>query len=274
MSASKSVNDKVRLLCKKGEFDELTNLLKESAEDPDLDVNSVSAYGWTCLREVIIRECQFTKIAEILLENGAEVNWPLDANGEGPLHEAVRFNCAENVDLLIKRGADVNLRNSNRQNSIHLAEDSQILKSLLENGAEIDAKDDVGCTALHYAVLTNDLEKAKLLIERGANPNLPNKIKDTALKLAKNKEMRSILRGKNRRNFDTEEKFVNFTRDANSIRGILKNENEVKNNGTVKKTLTFSDKIDFRAIENPNPRKRKRRTRSKVKKSNKALEEE
>ena len=57
-----------------------------------------------------------------------------------------------------------------------------ILQFLLEKGARPDAKDTLGQTALHYAVMTQPMPSlAQLLLEHGADPNTQNRIGATPL---------------------------------------------------------------------------------------------
>lgn len=59
-----------------------------------------------------------------------------------------------------------------------------VLECLLNAGAEIDAQDDDLSTALHSAVKTGKDYFTRALLEKGANPNLPDKYGSTPLALA------------------------------------------------------------------------------------------
>jgi hypothetical protein len=54
--------------------------------------------------------------------------------------------------------------------------DRATLEQLLDEGADIDARDDFGYTALHIAVATGNIALAELLIERFADVNLGNEL--------------------------------------------------------------------------------------------------
>jgi ankyrin repeat protein len=50
---------------------------------------------------------------------------------------------------------------------------NEIIKYLIEAGAKVDTTDKNGnATPLCYAVMTNNIDAAKVLFERGANPNM------------------------------------------------------------------------------------------------------
>jgi hypothetical protein len=72
----------------------------------------------------------------------------------------------DNDELLLKAVNDDNL---------------ELVKQLLDNGADVNAKNNSGDTAL---ILTNNLEIAKLLIEKGADVNIKNNSGDTAYFMA------------------------------------------------------------------------------------------
>lgn len=72
------------------------------------------------------------------------------------------------------------------------AQESDHVKSLdmlLEAGADIDARCDLGYTALHWAASYGSHHAAKLLLERGADLNAQNKQGQTPLHLAADKNV-------------------------------------------------------------------------------------
>ena len=72
----------------------------------------------------------------------------------------------------------------------------EIVKILVEAGANVDAKNRFGDPALHRAILKGDSEMVRILVEAGANVNITNAYGDSALNRAipeGNKEIVQIL---------------------------------------------------------------------------------
>ncbi|KAF9888039.1 hypothetical protein FE257_009303 [Aspergillus nanangensis] len=126
----------------------------------------------------LVEACTFghETIVEILLARGAEVNPPGGYDGEGiPLSVA----CANGHEGIVKRlifyGADINRVDSPSAPALYEAcrqGNETIVRSLLQGGALINEQASewnplsVACQHSHQMI-------AKLLLEAGANPNLP-----------------------------------------------------------------------------------------------------
>jgi len=92
-----------------------------SATSGMLDVNKKDSDNWSCLHEACIHNCQFTKIAELLLQHGADPDIR-DNSGETPLHGAVLFHFTDNVKLLCDYKADFTACNNDGISSLDIAE--------------------------------------------------------------------------------------------------------------------------------------------------------
>ncbi|RMZ95691.1 fibronectin type 3 and ankyrin repeat domains 1 [Brachionus plicatilis] len=82
------------------------------------------------------------------------------------------------VELLVYKGAQINAQNESGKTAIMLAAFSgklNVLKELRSNGASYDIKDRSGCSALHYAVDGGNLDCIQYLLMDGLDVN----IKDT-----------------------------------------------------------------------------------------------
>jgi pectate lyase len=141
-------------------------------------------------------------VAELLLAKGADVNARDQFPCATPLYYAAEKGHKEIVELLIAEGADANAKNSQGQtpldiavrrghkdivellrarvanSSIHQAAsqgDMARIKYLLENGFDVNARDDDSRTALIRAVMGRHIDVVKFLIEVGADVNLSDK---------------------------------------------------------------------------------------------------
>ena len=99
------------------------------------------------------------------------------ADGGTALHFACFFAHPEVARLLIERGSDLRavaekFGNVQPLHSAVAGRNHQIIDLLLQNGADVDARQQQGYTALHSAAHHGDMRLAKLLLHYGANPLL------------------------------------------------------------------------------------------------------
>src|SRR5438128_2133014 len=74
--------------------------------------------------------------------------------GQTPLYLAVQNRQKEEVESLLRQGADVNAKNRVGWTPLHLAvqlEQREVAELLLDKGAEVNVKDSRGQTPLHLA---------------------------------------------------------------------------------------------------------------------------
>jgi len=104
-----------------------------------------------------------------------------------PIHEAAKFSIVDRMKFLIEEGVDVNEKNDKDQTPLHLAAENNqtgIITLLLENNADLSSKDKNNCTVLDAAVLKGSEEAVELLINKGANINNSDELGVTPLHLA------------------------------------------------------------------------------------------
>ncbi|XP_058493268.1 ankyrin repeat and SOCS box protein 6 [Solea solea] len=118
--------------------------------------------------------------AEILLRYGAFLNFEDPVSYYNPLHISVLRNKPEMVKLLVGRGADIEKRDRVHESSpLDLATEEPerllCLRTLLDLGADVNARDKYGKTPLLHALACSDglivhnTENIQLLLQRGAD---------------------------------------------------------------------------------------------------------
>ncbi|KAL4779383.1 hypothetical protein BJX76DRAFT_340953 [Aspergillus varians] len=125
------------------------------------------------------------EIALLLLEYGADLRMR-DAGGFTPLRTACEYNQINTAALLLLRGADVNTAAVDTP-LIAAAKNGnlEMVQFLVENGANIDATDDNGSTALMLAVSQGAEAVVRFLIGQKADTQKQDGFGDTALDLAR-----------------------------------------------------------------------------------------
>ena len=73
---------------------------------------------------------------------------------------------------------------------LHTAETAAETRALLAAGADVNARDEIGCTPLHYFP---DADQTRILLEHGADPNARNQYNQTPLHLADPDETKILL---------------------------------------------------------------------------------
>ncbi|XP_016323755.1 ankyrin repeat and SOCS box protein 6-like [Sinocyclocheilus anshuiensis] len=120
--------------------------------------------------------------AQVLLRYGADLNFEDSVSYYNPLHIAVLRNKPDMVQMLISHGAEIEKRDRiNESSPLDLAGEEvdklPCLRVLLDLGADVNAKDKNGKTALLHALASSDgltvnnLDNIQLLLERGADVN-------------------------------------------------------------------------------------------------------
>lgn len=123
---------------------------------------------------------------DLLISAGADLNVVFSEGGEGafcinpskitPLHKlSVRYSHTRNqekieqlIARLIKSGANINAKNYDGQTPLDFAacnNDTILIAFLLHHGADYN-------NAVYYASLKSSFSSVKLLLEKGANPNI------------------------------------------------------------------------------------------------------
>jgi len=116
----------------------------------------------------------------VLLESKANVEFR-NANGETALMIAAISGRADMASKLVFAGARYEFKGWNPLLYAATGGKDEVVKMLLDLGANINAVSDNGTTPLMMAVRGGHKSTVKLLLARGANPNMKNERGDTAL---------------------------------------------------------------------------------------------
>jgi uncharacterized protein len=119
-------------------------------------------------------------------------------DGWTPLHLACFFNQAAIAEALILQGADVQARSRNAMKNapLHAAaagRSRESVRILIEHGADVNAKQEAGWTALHAASQNGDVEMVRLLIAGGAHVHARADNNQNALDLALTKGHQAVV---------------------------------------------------------------------------------
>jgi ankyrin repeat protein/HEAT repeat protein len=184
---------------RKGNTESVARLLKEGA-----DPNAVDDAGNSALH--FASRFEHLKTLQLLIRHGADVN-AIDQTGRSVLTDAIGAKDARVPMTLIESGAtpddgavaqacwlggekildhilDAGGNPSAGMGMGALGGHVDILKKLLDRGANVDAKSGGGGTALHSGAQQGGLETVQFLLERGANPHVASDTGDTPLHCA------------------------------------------------------------------------------------------
>ena len=105
---------------------------------------------------------------------------------EGTIESQIsQANYDNNLDFLkhiflVSKKADI-LRKTESENwsylhrvLLYFKPTAELVKFYLDNGLEVNAQDGYGMTPLHYAMRSKNPDAALVLLEAGADPNIPN----------------------------------------------------------------------------------------------------
>ncbi|XP_044175914.1 ankyrin repeat domain-containing protein 27-like isoform X2 [Acropora millepora] len=157
---------------------------REAAEKI-IHANVRNAEGMTPLHVAAIRG--FDEMTSLLLRRGAQTDVKNYTQRRAPLHFACQYNHPRVAGLLLSHQAKVNIKDYKGNTPLHLCcfaghLDPAVI--LLGHGAGINATNDVGDAPLHVAARFNLVKHVNLFLENGASVTIRNKKELTPLQCA------------------------------------------------------------------------------------------
>ena len=169
------------------------------------DVNTADRFGQIPLHLACKKgDCDTVKL---LLDSGSDINRSTKL-GMLPLHYSLRYGNTDIVQNLLQRGSNVNcfaldlkeeIRVRSQLTSALFIAISQknynIVKALIEHGADVNLRDEYGTSALHYATENSWTEGIGLLLENRAEPNVIGGFhKGTAIHIVAKRNLLDVLK--------------------------------------------------------------------------------
>lgn len=138
----------------------------------------------------------YYNVVQVLFEYNAKMF--ADETGALPMHLGAYSGNVDILKMLINKGADVNAKTNDGWTAVHFAThevQTEFLEYLLNNGAKIDEKEaEHGSTALHIAAKNDYLDFVELLLNYGADIDSTDDRGRTALNIATKEGNNRIVR--------------------------------------------------------------------------------
>ncbi|XP_021256171.1 ankyrin repeat domain-containing protein 22 isoform X2 [Numida meleagris] len=130
----------------------------------------------------------FSEVQLLLDKNSNYLNIQDNFGGDTPLICACKQGNNKIASYLLKKNADVNLRNKISKTK----QNENLVKMLLRAGADVNATDFSGSTALHYACEMRNQAVIPLLLEAHADVSVKNQNGETPLDIARRLQFSNI----------------------------------------------------------------------------------
>jgi ankyrin repeat protein len=169
-NSNDKIADKFTDAAQKGNLEQIKSML---ANGVNIDIEPSRHKGWTALMSA--STFGKTEVVKYLIFKGANVKVKLEKGETTLIQAAQNDKPTETVKALIKAGVEINAQTNEGLTALMRfawAKQSESVKLLLEAGADTKLRNKIGWTAFYFACSHgNDEQIVKYLIDAGANPN-------------------------------------------------------------------------------------------------------
>jgi ankyrin repeat protein len=163
-------DENLRVAITRKDAESVRLLLQHGADSRSVDID-----GFTPLHSAT--KLSFLRAAQLLIECGADPNFCAGDGTESPLAMAVNENMFDFVQLYLNHGgrADAEMPNGDTLlvKAINQNTSANIVESMLIHGGDANTKNGHGTSPLFAAIQAKRTDLVRILLENGANPNLP-----------------------------------------------------------------------------------------------------
>ncbi len=113
-----------------------------------------------------------------------------DAVGDTALHIAVHLDHMPSIRTLLNHGANPDLQDRRGNTAMLLATrkdgdaDLEMIRTILDAGPNVNIRNEIGNTPLHFCVFKKDIEAIRILVMRGSDPYIRNRLASNCFGLA------------------------------------------------------------------------------------------
>lgn len=169
---------------------EIIELLLEHGVPAATETHPMAAYEEACKNEMLKDDAEILKLlGGTVPDTSKEQKEKADSSVmQQNMVDAINSKDVEQLKKLIDEGADINAVNKDGETALHLAtrvaQSSSVVQMLLDAGADVNAKNNNGSTALMLAADYSGNETVKVLLDAGADVNAKDNDGYTALMCA------------------------------------------------------------------------------------------
>ena len=159
----------------RGDLEAVRALLRDGADANGAQADGTTALHWAAINDDV-------QIVEVLLYAGATVKPITRLGGYTPLHLASRSGHGDVVRALLEGGADANDFTNTGVSPLHFAaqaNSAESIRALVAHGADVDAPDSRSSrTPLMFAAVGNATVAMQALVDAGADLSAETELKD------------------------------------------------------------------------------------------------